>query len=353
MSWWEASSLTNLNMPLLAHGIDNTPLDGSPTGATNWYTHLVMAWQAVELPLQFSGFSCQFLSVADTQEDSQALYTLPQLRKDIRDILKPYVQVYVRISGVSKARLTRSCCSWSGLGDTGRSWRSAAAPQWWRDTSGKYTCPGHGLSHGYDTGDTNAYGKVRKRNKIYYWLRFQIIFLKILFTAISDYTVVWRQLDTWVTTCYTSFHGALLGLQGATFTCQHFWRTPRLQAQPGKYRSGSSQGASYYSWPWWHGRWWILLRDTRTTLGFFKLQFKNCFLLFLPYCCYFQSSAQYFLTSTPWHRSIVRTILQCRVVLCYCYTFVAALRHTIREVPDNTSFKLLPEFRSHWARETI
>lgn len=51
-----------LHMPLLAHGIDNTPFDGSPTSATDWYTHLVVAWQTEELSLQFPGFSCQFLA---------------------------------------------------------------------------------------------------------------------------------------------------------------------------------------------------------------------------------------------------------------------------------------------------
>ena len=50
--------VTNLHMPLLAHGINDTPLYGSPTGTTDWYTHLVMAGQTVELSLQFPGFSC-------------------------------------------------------------------------------------------------------------------------------------------------------------------------------------------------------------------------------------------------------------------------------------------------------
>lgn len=50
-----------LYMPLLAHGIYNTPLDGSPTGSTDRYTHLVVAGQTEELSLQFPGFCCQFL----------------------------------------------------------------------------------------------------------------------------------------------------------------------------------------------------------------------------------------------------------------------------------------------------
>lgn len=61
-------------MPLLAHRIDNTALDGSPTGTTDWYTHLVVAGQAVELSLQFSGFGCQLLPVnienIDTHKES-------------------------------------------------------------------------------------------------------------------------------------------------------------------------------------------------------------------------------------------------------------------------------------------
>lgn len=55
--------LTNLDVPLLAHGIYNTPLDGSPAGAADWDTHLVMAGQTVELSLQLSGISCQLLAV--------------------------------------------------------------------------------------------------------------------------------------------------------------------------------------------------------------------------------------------------------------------------------------------------
>lgn len=55
--------LTNLHMPLLAHGIDNAPLDGPPTGPTDWYTHLIVAGQTVELSLQLPGFSRQLLPV--------------------------------------------------------------------------------------------------------------------------------------------------------------------------------------------------------------------------------------------------------------------------------------------------
>lgn len=50
-------------MPLLAHGIYDTPLDGTPAGATDGYAHLVVAGQTVELTLQLSGIDCQFLAV--------------------------------------------------------------------------------------------------------------------------------------------------------------------------------------------------------------------------------------------------------------------------------------------------
>lgn len=58
--------MTHLHMPLLAHGIDHTALDGSPTGTADGDTHLVVAGQTVELPLQLPGISSQFLT-ADTQ----------------------------------------------------------------------------------------------------------------------------------------------------------------------------------------------------------------------------------------------------------------------------------------------
>lgn len=54
---------TNLHMPLLAHCINNTPLNRSPAGTTDWYAHLVMAGQTQELSLQFSGVCCQFFPV--------------------------------------------------------------------------------------------------------------------------------------------------------------------------------------------------------------------------------------------------------------------------------------------------
>lgn len=55
--------LTNLDVPLLAHGIYDTPLDGSPAGAADRYTHLVVAGQTVELSLQLPCIGCQFFTV--------------------------------------------------------------------------------------------------------------------------------------------------------------------------------------------------------------------------------------------------------------------------------------------------
>lgn len=39
----KGSTQSHLNVPLLAHGIDNTALDGSPAGPTDGHTHLVVA----------------------------------------------------------------------------------------------------------------------------------------------------------------------------------------------------------------------------------------------------------------------------------------------------------------------
>lgn len=49
-------------MPLLAHSVNHTALNGSPTGPADGDTHLVVAGQAVELPLQLPGISCQLLT---------------------------------------------------------------------------------------------------------------------------------------------------------------------------------------------------------------------------------------------------------------------------------------------------
>lgn len=51
-----------LDVPLLAHGIHDTPLDGSSAGTTDRDTHLVVAGQTVEFSLQLSGISCQLFA---------------------------------------------------------------------------------------------------------------------------------------------------------------------------------------------------------------------------------------------------------------------------------------------------
>lgn len=61
-------ALTNLDVPLLAHGIHDTPLDGSPAGTTDRDTHLVVAGQTVEFSLQLSGISCQLFAVGEERE---------------------------------------------------------------------------------------------------------------------------------------------------------------------------------------------------------------------------------------------------------------------------------------------
>lgn len=53
--------VTNLHMPLFPHGVDNTPLYGSPAGTADWHAHLVMTRQTEELPLQFSCVDRQLL----------------------------------------------------------------------------------------------------------------------------------------------------------------------------------------------------------------------------------------------------------------------------------------------------
>ena len=53
-------------MPLLAHGIDHTALNGSPTGPADGNAHLVVAGQTVELPLQLPGIRGQLLT-AETE----------------------------------------------------------------------------------------------------------------------------------------------------------------------------------------------------------------------------------------------------------------------------------------------
>lgn len=57
-----------LHMPLLAHGIHHAPFNGPPAGPTDGHPHLVMAWQAIELPLQLPSIGCQLLPAVGTVE---------------------------------------------------------------------------------------------------------------------------------------------------------------------------------------------------------------------------------------------------------------------------------------------
>lgn len=57
-----------LHMPLLAHGIHHAPFDGPPTSSTDGDPHLIMAWQAVQLPFQLTGISSQLLPAVGTVE---------------------------------------------------------------------------------------------------------------------------------------------------------------------------------------------------------------------------------------------------------------------------------------------
>lgn len=51
----------HLNMPLLAQSIDHAALNGPAAGSADGDAHLVVARQAVQLPLQLPGLGCQLL----------------------------------------------------------------------------------------------------------------------------------------------------------------------------------------------------------------------------------------------------------------------------------------------------
>lgn len=55
------AGLTHLHVPLFAQCVDHAALNGPATGPTDGDTHFVMAWQAVELPLQLTGLGSQLL----------------------------------------------------------------------------------------------------------------------------------------------------------------------------------------------------------------------------------------------------------------------------------------------------
>lgn len=61
-------------MPLLAHGIDHTALDRSPTGPADGDTHLVMAGQTVELPLELPGISSQLLTAEAEGNNTRSVW---------------------------------------------------------------------------------------------------------------------------------------------------------------------------------------------------------------------------------------------------------------------------------------
>lgn len=129
-------------------------------------------------------------------------------------------------------RLTRSCCSWSGPGGRGHSWRSVAALRWWRDTSGKYTCPGRELSRGCGTAGTGAW--VQERSGV-------VTLVKEVCHDLSE--------STFPPPCFYREVSAFVCVNICLYTCRRFWQSPRPQAPPGKCRSRSSRGASCCSWP--------------------------------------------------------------------------------------------------------
>lgn len=57
-----------LNMPLFAQGVDHAALDGPAAGSADGDAHLVVARQAVQLPLQLPGLSCQLLPTVGAVE---------------------------------------------------------------------------------------------------------------------------------------------------------------------------------------------------------------------------------------------------------------------------------------------
>lgn len=81
-------------MPLLAHGINHTALNGSPTGPANGDTHLVMAGQTVELPLQLPRISCQLLTAE--KDVNEGLSGVAQLKvKQMQEIqTKTFLSVH-------------------------------------------------------------------------------------------------------------------------------------------------------------------------------------------------------------------------------------------------------------------
>lgn len=67
---WLFTLSTNkmLHVPLLAHGVHHTSFDGPAAGTTDGHPHLVVAWQAIQLPLELPGVSGQFLPTVGAVE---------------------------------------------------------------------------------------------------------------------------------------------------------------------------------------------------------------------------------------------------------------------------------------------
>lgn len=57
-----------LHVPLFAHGVDHTALDGSPAGSADRDTHLIVTGQTVQLALQLTGVSSQLLPAVGAVE---------------------------------------------------------------------------------------------------------------------------------------------------------------------------------------------------------------------------------------------------------------------------------------------
>lgn len=57
-----------LHMPLFAHGVYYTSLNGPPAGTTDGDSHLIMAWQAVQFSFQLPGISSQLFPAVGTVE---------------------------------------------------------------------------------------------------------------------------------------------------------------------------------------------------------------------------------------------------------------------------------------------
>lgn len=67
-----------LHVPLFSQSIDHSTFNGPTAGPTDWDAHLVMAWQAVELSLQFPGISSQLLPTVGAAEVIWMIGIIPE-----------------------------------------------------------------------------------------------------------------------------------------------------------------------------------------------------------------------------------------------------------------------------------